>query len=130
MTSARMSGIQACVFDAYGTLFDVHSAVGRLRARLGDSQQRFAERLGTRQQTVSEWERGQSRPRRMAQRLLTMLAEADPRGFPGMLIQPFPMNRSSRSPVSWCLRSTVSTSADSAWISARQLRCACSSPTA
>ena len=29
-------GIKACVFDAYGTLFDVHSAVGKHRARLGD----------------------------------------------------------------------------------------------
>lgn len=28
--------IKACVFDAYGTLFDVHSAVGRHRSRLGD----------------------------------------------------------------------------------------------
>jgi 2-haloacid dehalogenase len=28
-------GIRACVFDAYGTLFDVHSAVARLRPRLG-----------------------------------------------------------------------------------------------
>jgi 2-haloacid dehalogenase len=36
MTSARMTGIRACVFDAYGTLFDVHSAVARLRARLGE----------------------------------------------------------------------------------------------
>jgi len=27
--------IKACVFDAYGTLFDVHSAVGRHRERLG-----------------------------------------------------------------------------------------------
>jgi 2-haloacid dehalogenase len=27
--------IQACVFDAYGTLFDVHSAVGAHRERLG-----------------------------------------------------------------------------------------------
>ena len=33
--TARMAGIQACVFDAYGTLFDVHSAVGRLRAQVG-----------------------------------------------------------------------------------------------
>jgi DNA-binding transcriptional regulator YiaG len=49
--------------------------VRALRERLGDSQQQFAERLGTRQQTVSEWERGASHPRRMAQRLLTMLAE-------------------------------------------------------
>jgi 2-haloacid dehalogenase len=29
-------GIKACVFDAYGTLFDVHSAVGKHRYRLGD----------------------------------------------------------------------------------------------
>ncbi len=30
-----MTKIDACVFDAYGTLFDVHSAVGRLRADVG-----------------------------------------------------------------------------------------------
>jgi 2-haloacid dehalogenase len=30
------SGIKACVFDAYGTLFDVHSAVARHRPRLGE----------------------------------------------------------------------------------------------
>ena len=32
----KFIGIEACVFDAYGTLFDVHSAVGRHRARVGD----------------------------------------------------------------------------------------------
>ena len=31
----RFIGIEACVFDAYGTLFDVHSAVGKHRPRLG-----------------------------------------------------------------------------------------------
>ena len=31
-----IKGIKACVFDAYGTLFDVHSAVGKHRHRLGD----------------------------------------------------------------------------------------------
>jgi 2-haloacid dehalogenase len=31
-----IEGIKACVFDAYGTLFDVHSAVGKHRHRLGD----------------------------------------------------------------------------------------------
>ena len=31
-----IDGIKACVFDAYGTLFDVHSAVGKYRHRLGD----------------------------------------------------------------------------------------------
>jgi 2-haloacid dehalogenase len=30
-----MEGIHACVFDAYGTLFDVHSAVGRLQPQIG-----------------------------------------------------------------------------------------------
>lgn len=35
MTEAKMNGIKACVFDAYGTLFDVHSAVGRLRDDIG-----------------------------------------------------------------------------------------------
>ena len=33
----RLDGIRACVFDAYGTLFDVHSAAGRHRARLGEA---------------------------------------------------------------------------------------------
>lgn len=33
--AARFEGIEVCVFDAYGTLFDVHSAVGRHRPRLG-----------------------------------------------------------------------------------------------
>ena len=30
-----VTDIKACVFDAYGTLFDVHSAVGKHRQRLG-----------------------------------------------------------------------------------------------
>ena len=39
---AKLEGIRACVFDAYGTLFDVNSPVTRLSAELGDK----AERLG------------------------------------------------------------------------------------
>jgi 2-haloacid dehalogenase len=35
MAGAPMAGIGACVFDAYGTLFDVHSAVAGLRDRIG-----------------------------------------------------------------------------------------------
>ncbi len=35
MTQDRFSNVKACVFDAYGTLFDVHSAVGRHKPRLG-----------------------------------------------------------------------------------------------
>jgi 2-haloacid dehalogenase len=33
---STIDGIKACVFDAYGTLFDVHSAVGKYRKDLGD----------------------------------------------------------------------------------------------
>ena len=35
-SNENIEGIKACVFDAYGTLFDVHSAVGKHRQRLGD----------------------------------------------------------------------------------------------
>jgi len=35
--TGTIEGIKACVFDAYGTLFDVHSAVGKHRHRMGDS---------------------------------------------------------------------------------------------
>ena len=34
-TTTRFDGIEACVFDAYGTLFDVHSAVAQCRDRYG-----------------------------------------------------------------------------------------------
>ncbi|NNG05530.1 MAG: haloacid dehalogenase type II [Inquilinus sp.] len=34
--SGDWTGIRACVFDAYGTLFDVHSPAARLRDRLGE----------------------------------------------------------------------------------------------
>lgn len=36
MQTQRFQNIQACVFDAYGTLFDVHSAVESHRQRLAD----------------------------------------------------------------------------------------------
>jgi 2-haloacid dehalogenase len=36
MTNPAFANIGACVFDAYGTLFDVHSAVGHSRKALGD----------------------------------------------------------------------------------------------
>ena len=36
MSNPAFADIGACVFDAYGTLFDVHSAVGRNREALGD----------------------------------------------------------------------------------------------
>lgn len=51
------------------------SAVRSLRERLGLTQAGLAERLGTRQQTVSEWETGASRPQRMSRRLLHLVTE-------------------------------------------------------
>ena len=38
MSAAAFSAIEACVFDAYGTLFDVHSAAHRLSDRLGENE--------------------------------------------------------------------------------------------
>lgn len=52
--------------------------VGRLRAlrrHLGLSQRAFAEELGTRQQTISEWETDLYRPRGTSARLLSLIAE-------------------------------------------------------
>ena len=49
--------------------------VRQLRRHLGETQAAFADRLGTNQQTVSEWERGARQPRRMARRLLYLVAE-------------------------------------------------------
>ena len=36
--AAPLQGVRACVFDAYGTLFDLGSAVARERHRLGDAR--------------------------------------------------------------------------------------------
>lgn len=36
MSDIKIKGVKACVFDAYGTLFDVHSAAEKCRADLGD----------------------------------------------------------------------------------------------
>ena len=44
-----MEGIRACVFDAYGTLFDVHSAVGRLRPQLGPQADTLSQLWRTKQ---------------------------------------------------------------------------------
>ena len=49
VTVGPMEGIRACVFDAYGTLFDVHSAVGRLRPQLGPKSDALSELWRTRQ---------------------------------------------------------------------------------
>ncbi|MCP5150066.1 MAG: haloacid dehalogenase type II [Ectothiorhodospiraceae bacterium] len=54
MAELAVDGIRCCVFDAYGTLFDVHSAVGRHRARLGEQADRVSE-LWRRKQLEYTW---------------------------------------------------------------------------
>lgn len=49
MTEKKFPDIKVCVFDAYGTLFDVHSAVGRFRPRLGDKADRVSALWRTKQ---------------------------------------------------------------------------------
>ncbi len=47
-----------------------------LRSHLGLTQREMARRLGTRQQTISEWEKGIYRPRGASSTLLTLVAES------------------------------------------------------
>ena len=50
MTTKIMSAnIKACVFDAYGTLFDVHSAVSKYHGRLGEVADRVSSVWRTKQ---------------------------------------------------------------------------------
>jgi DNA-binding transcriptional regulator YiaG len=54
--------------------------VKSLRQHMDLSQAELAERLGVRQQTISEWETGVYQPKRAMSRLLTLVAERA--GFP------------------------------------------------
>jgi DNA-binding transcriptional regulator YiaG len=49
--------------------------VQALRRHLGLTQQRMADQLGTRQQTISEWETGMYQPRGASATLLSMVAK-------------------------------------------------------
>ena len=49
--------------------------VKALRSHMGLTQDELASDLGTRQQTISEWETGMYRPRGMSERLLNVVAE-------------------------------------------------------
>jgi DNA-binding transcriptional regulator YiaG len=50
-------------------------SIQALRQHLGLTQQEMAERLGTRQQTISEWETGMYQPRGASATLLSLVAE-------------------------------------------------------
>ncbi len=57
MAKLKLQGIEACVFDAYGTLFDVNSAARAAQDSLGDKWQPFAE-LWRAKQLQYTWLRG------------------------------------------------------------------------
>ena len=46
-----------------------------LRRHLGLTQRELADTLGTRQQTISEWEKGMYKPRGASSTLLSIIAE-------------------------------------------------------
>ncbi len=49
MSQLRLTGIRACVFDAYGTLFDVNSAAAQAKDALGERWQALADTWRTKQ---------------------------------------------------------------------------------
>lgn len=57
MKTLRLTGIRACVFDAYGTLFDVNSAASAEKDALGDKWQPLADLWRTKQLQYT-WLRG------------------------------------------------------------------------
>jgi 2-haloacid dehalogenase len=57
MTTLKLHGIEACVFDAYGTLFDVNSAARAARDSLGEKWQPLADMWRAKQLQYT-WLRG------------------------------------------------------------------------
>src|SRR6185437_7320107 len=49
MTTPQLTGIDICVFDAYGTLYDFNSAVARHRAAIGPRADALSEMWRTKQ---------------------------------------------------------------------------------
>ncbi|MBN1367554.1 MAG: helix-turn-helix domain-containing protein [Dehalococcoidales bacterium] len=56
------------------SLWDSESIL-QLRRHMGLTQSELADELGTRQQTISEWELGMYQPRGTSKKLLTIVAE-------------------------------------------------------
>ena len=50
----RLQGIRACVFDAYGTLFDVHAPMRKLAPEIGDKAEEIS-RLWRQKQLEYTW---------------------------------------------------------------------------
>ncbi len=61
-------------YQAKRSQWDLQS-IQALRRHLGLTQRQLADRLGTRQQTISEWETGMYQPRGASATLLSIIAE-------------------------------------------------------
>ncbi len=64
---SKSSGRKRIQWDGHG--------IQKLRRHLGMTQRELSDRLGTRQQTISEWETGMYRPRGASATLLSIIAE-------------------------------------------------------
>ena len=51
------------------------NGIQSLRRHIGLTQRQMAEKMGTRQQTISEWETGMYKPRGASSTLLSIIAE-------------------------------------------------------
>ena len=61
VNALQLKGIRACVFDAYGTLFDVNAAAAEESEALGERWLSLAELWRTKQLQYT-WLRGAGRP--------------------------------------------------------------------
>jgi DNA-binding transcriptional regulator YiaG len=66
-------------------------SIRALRKFMGLTQQQMSEELGTRQQTISEWETGMYRPRGGISRLLTLVAERAGFAYQTLAKEPSPL---------------------------------------
>ncbi len=66
--------VRKAKYDAGRAEWDAER-IRALRRHLGRTQQELAERLGTRQQTISEWEKALYKPRGTSVTLLGLVAE-------------------------------------------------------
>ena len=71
--SCKMSGMNK-QYDARKISWD-SQRIQTLRRHMKLTQRELAEQLGTRQQTISEWETGMYQPRGASARLLSIIAE-------------------------------------------------------
>jgi DNA-binding transcriptional regulator YiaG len=61
--------------DSKGKIVWNNESIRQLRDTLRLTQQELADKLGTRQQTISEWETGMYQPRGTSAKLLSIIAE-------------------------------------------------------